>query len=817
MENYEKLGAFYLGRIYDVKAGEVKDDLLLYDSKDLTTHAVCVGMTGSGKTGLCVSLIEEAAIDGIPAIIIDPKGDLGNLALTFPELRPEDFLPWINPDEASNKGLTPEEYASKQAALWKKGIESWGQDGSRIQRLKDAADVAIYTPGSNAGIPVSILKSFAAPDQSIIEDDDLLSERISTTVSSLLGLIGIDADPIQSKEHILLSTILDHAWRQNIDLDLAALIQQVQSPPVTQIGVLDLESFYPSKERFGLVMALNNIIASPGFATWLKGVPLDIDKILYTPSGKPRIAIFSIAHLSDPERMFFVALLMNQIQSWMRSQSGTTSLRALVYMDEIYGYLPPTSNPPSKKPLMTMLKQARAFGVGLILATQNPVDLDYKALSNAGTWFVGRLQTERDKNRLLDGLDSVSTNGNKSFNRKEIAKTISSLDSRVFLLNNTHEDAPEIFHTRWVLSYLRGPITRDQIKKLMDPIKDRFLSTLEEKSPNSAVAAPARGGATGGAIAKEPPLPPDVRKFYLPVRGRASAGEKLIYRPALLGIADILFSNTRKKIDYSRDASYLTPITDDVIPVSWEDDATELEIPANDLEKTPEADALFANLPPAANKSKNYTTWEKDFTKWLYGTQKLELFKSPSLKEISKIGESERDFRIRMQQKAREKRDDEAEDLRKKYAKKIATLQERLRKANAKIEKQAEQAKKAKMDTALSIGATLLGAFTGRKILSQTNINKVKSAMRSSGKALDEGKDVERAQETAKAIEEQIAALQAEFEAELAEIHEKIDPMTEELEIILIKPKKSDITVQLFSLVWTPYWQDETGSISPAY
>ncbi len=813
METYEKLGAFYLGRIYDVQAGETKDDLLLYDSKDLTTHAVCVGMTGSGKTGLCVSLIEEAAIDGIPAIIIDPKGDLGNLALTFPELKPNDFLPWINPDEANNKGLTPEEYARKQAAMWKKGIESWGQDGSRIQRLKDAADVAIYTPGSNAGIPVSILKSFAAPDTSILEDDDLLSERISTTVSSLLGLIGIDADPIQSKEHILLSTILNQAWRQKLDLDLAALIQQVQSPPVTKIGILDLESFYPAKERFGLVMALNNIIASPGFATWLKGVPLDINNILYTQEGKPRIAIFSIAHLSDPERMFFVALLMNQIQSWMRSQSGTTSLRALIYMDEIYGYLPPTSNPPSKKPLMTMLKQARAFGVGLILATQNPVDLDYKALSNAGTWFVGRLQTERDKNRLLDGLDSVSSNGKKSFNRKEIAKTISSLDSRVFLLNNTHEDAPEIFHTRWVLSYLRGPITRDQIKTLMDPVKKRFLPAKDETAPSQTKPAQTTAAKI---IASEPQLPPNIQKLYIPVRGSTPAGKKLFYKPSLLGIADILFSNTKKKIDFSRDASYLTPVTNNIIPVSWEN-AAELEIPANDLEKTPEANALFADLPPDANKSKSYTTWKKEFGKWLYGTQKLELFKSPSLKEISSVGESERDFRIRMQQKAREKRDEEAETLRKKYAKKIATLQERLRKANARIEKQEEQAKKAKLDTALSIGATLLGAFTGRKILSQTNINKAKSAMRSSGKALDEGKDVERAQETANAIKEQIAELQTEFENEIAHIQEKIDPMTEELETILIKPKKSDITVRLLSLVWTPYWKDDFGNITPAW
>ena len=453
MENFEKLGTFYLGRVYDMDTNTTKEDLLLYDSKDLVTHAVCVGMTGSGKTGLCISLIEEAAIDGVPAILIDPKGDLTNLCLTFPNLAGNDFLPWINLDDAQQKGMTPEDYANKQAGTWKNGLASWGEDGARIQRLRDAADVLIYTPGSNAGMPISILKSFAAPPPAILEDDELLQDRISTTVTSLLGLVGIEADPVQSREHILLSTIFNSAWRQGQDLDLAQIIQQVQKPPVSKIGVLDLESFYPSKDRFALVLALNNLLASPSFNTWLQGTPLDISQILYTPTGKPRIAIFSISHLSDPERMFFVSLLMNQVLGWMRSQSGTTSLRAIVYMDEIFGFLPPTQNPPSKLPMLTLLKQARAFGVGMVLATQNPVDLDYKALSNAGTWFIGRLQTERDKARLLDGLDSAAASSGTQFNRQQIEGILSRLGNRVFLMNNTHEDQPEIFQSRWALSY----------------------------------------------------------------------------------------------------------------------------------------------------------------------------------------------------------------------------------------------------------------------------------------------------------------------------------------------------------------------------
>jgi hypothetical protein len=405
MEDYEKLGVFYLGRPYQMADKKSQEGLFLYDSKDLVTHAVCVGMTGSGKTGLCISLLEEAAMDGIPAIAIDPKGDLTNLLLTFPNLRPEDFRPWVNEEDALKKGVSVEEYAAKQADLWKNGLASWGQSGERITRMRQTADFVIYTPGSNAGIPVSILKSFAPPSQAILDDDELLRERISITATSLLGIIGIEADPIRSREHILISSLLGQAWRIHKDMDIASLIQQIQTPPITKIGVMDIDSFFPAKERLGLALALNNLLAAPGFSNWLEGEPLDIGSILYSPAGKPRIAIFSIAHLNDSERMFFVSLLLNQILGWMRTQSGTTSLRSILYMDEIFGFFPPVANPPSKTPLLTLLKQGRAFGLGVVLATQNPVDLDYKGLSNAGTWFIGRLQTERDKARVLEGLE----------------------------------------------------------------------------------------------------------------------------------------------------------------------------------------------------------------------------------------------------------------------------------------------------------------------------------------------------------------------------------------------------------------------------
>ncbi len=452
MHDFEKLGVFYLGRKHDLAEGQTLDELLLYDASDLTTHGVCVGMTGSGKTGLCISLLEEAALDGIPAIVIDPKGDMGNLMLAFDDLQPQSFLPWIDHDEATRNGRTPEEQAAFIAGLWRDGLAQWGQGPERLAAFRDAAEVAIYTPGSTAGLPVSVLSSFAAPPPAVAADAGALGDRIENSVSGLLSLIGIEADPVRSREHILLANILQAAWTQGRSLDLAGLIREIQEPPFERVGVFDLESFYPSKDRFSLAIALNNLLASPGFAAWLQGQPLDIPSLLFAPGGKPRISIMSIAHLSDAERMFFVTILLNEIVSWMRAQTGTSSLRALLYMDEIFGYFPPTAQPPSKKPMLTLLKQARAYGLGVLLATQNPVDLDYKGLANTGTWFIGRLQTERDKMRVLDGLEGASAASGAAFDRGQLDSVLSGLGKRVFLMHNVHEDAPVIFQTRWAMS-----------------------------------------------------------------------------------------------------------------------------------------------------------------------------------------------------------------------------------------------------------------------------------------------------------------------------------------------------------------------------
>lgn len=807
-EDFEKLGVFYMGRPYDLAAKQAKPGWLLYDSKDLVTHAVCVGMTGSGKTGLCLALLEEAAIDHIPAIIIDPKGDLGNLMLTFPSLKGEDFQPWINEDDARKKGLSSDDYASAQAELWSNGLASWQQDGARIQRLRDAADVAIYTPGSNAGLPVSILKSFAAPADDVREDSELLRERVSTTVTSLLGLLGIEADPIQSREHILLSTILDQTWKKEEDLDLAALIQAIQSPSVSKIGVMDVDSFFPSKDRFALAMKLNNLLAAPGFQAWLEGEALDIQSIMHTPSGKPRLAIFSIAHLNDAERMFFVTLLLSQMVGWMRAQSGTTSLRALLYMDEIFGYFPPVANPPSKLPLMTLFKQARAFGLGVVLATQNPVDLDYKGLANTGTWFIGRLQTERDKARVLEGLEGASTSAGKKFNRGQMEQTLAGLGNRIFLMNNVHEDEPVVFETRWCLSYLRGPLTRTQIKALMDPVRAAHTSggtTASTVNPTTSAKGDAR-----------PMLPPDVPQHFVPLRGSKPEGCELVYAPMLLGSSQIRFSDSKSGIDNAQDVTVMAPIADGPVSVDWDQSAA-TDLALDDLERDPGKGAQFLALPASAGKARSYTEWNKEFAGWLFRTQKLELFKSPSTKEVSSPGESERDFRVRLQQTGRETRDKAVEALRRKYASRIAARQERIRRAELTKEKQQTESRASQMQAAISVGASILGAFMGRKTISASNVGRATTAIRSAGRVIKESKDVGVAEENVAALQQQLADLEAQLKSESDALAAATDPLNEKLETISVKPTKSNIAVKLVTLAWTPHWRDTEEQLLAAW
>ncbi|WP_165220552.1 ATP-binding protein [Aquisphaera insulae] len=833
----EKLGQFYLGNEYDPKQKAATATPILYDSKQLTTHAVCVGMTGSGKTGLCISLLEEAAIDGIPVIAIDPKGDLSDLLLTFPKLRGEDFAPWVDPDEAARKGVSKEEYAEKVAETWRKGLEATGQDGGRIERLHEAADLAIYTPGSGAGLPLTVLRSFNAPPKALLNNAEAYRERYASAASGLLALLGVEADPISSREHILLSNILDASWRAGRDLDMSALIHEVQQPPFDKVGVIDLETFYPAKERFGLAMKLNNLLASPGFAAWMEGDALDVGSLLYTKEGKPRLSILSISHLADAERMFFVTILLNEVLGWMRTQPGTSSLRAILYMDEVFGYFPPISKPPSKMPMLTLLKQARAFGLGIVLATQNPMDLDYKGLSNTGTWFLGRLQTKRDKDRVLEGLEGASTAAGHGFDRDAMDKLLSGLGNRIFLMSNVHEDAPVVFQSRWALSYLRGPLTRDQIQSLMEPVKKaraeqggakarvpstpapRVQESAPEREPVEAPPSPPTSRAESSSGSR-PVVPPDVPQFFVPRRMTASVaagvGGAVRYRPGILGVARLHYADKKTGIDDWETLGLLQLVGDEVPADPWDDAEVHADrVP--ELDKFPEAGASFAPLPSPLARAKSYGDYTKSLKNYLYRERKLTIWSYPPLKAFSRVGESERDFRLRLSQGSREARDQAIENLRTKYAAKRAKVQADVERARDRLDREQAKASQAKWDAAVSIGGSILGAFLGRKPISKTNVTKVTKAAKDAGKAYETGSGVGSAQDQLDAALTAFTDLEAEFRDEVEHLDATTRPETLALETIELTPKKSDITAEQVVLAWTPWTTGTKGEPRPAY
>ncbi len=828
MKPIERLGGFYLGKEIDPATGDMSPEPLMYDARDLTTHAVCVGMTGSGKTGLCIGLLEEAALDGVPAIIIDPKGDITNLLLTFPDLKPSDFAPWVNPDDARRKNMDTAAFAAKTAKQWREGLASWDQEPERISRLKNSADFRIYTPGSTAGTPVSILASLRAPRQGWDGNEEALREQIRGTVSALLGLAGTDADPMRSPEHILVSTIFEHAWKNGQDLDLATLITSIQNPPVRKIGVFDVDTFFPPKNRFSLAMALNNVMAAPGFSDWLTGEPLDVGTLLGSQGGKPRHAIFCIAHLDDAQRMFFVTLLLEEVLGWVRRQGGTTSLRALLYMDEIFGFLPPSANPPSKKPMLTLLKQARAFGLGVVLATQNPVDLDYKAMSNAGTWFIGKLQTERDKARILDGLESVAG----GMNRSELDKMIGGLGKRVFILHNVHEDKPLIFQTRWVMSYLRGPLTRDQIR-LLKPAQDTSPAPTLTQTPDmplgstagapAPVAQPEAAALPEGYLTVRPSLPPKLEQVFLPVRRSAANaldaleessgrrvdenGLKLVYRPRLLAMARVGFVDRRRDVDSEKKIGLLIEPESLGAVVRW-DEGAPTDLDANRLDPSPVKGSIFAPVPDSLGKPQKLTSATKDFKDYLYQEHELQIHHLPDLKLFGEVGESEEEFLGRARLAIREKRDAEVDKMTAKVQRVLDRLDKKLVKEQRELEEDKADYDSRKREELLSAGETLigiLGIFGKRK---RTGLSAAARKRRMTSRAKE---DIQESVAEIAAIEEEMNDLKAKLAGDAEDATDRWEDLIDDITTFAVKPRRTDVRADLVALAWAPFWETGTG------
>ncbi len=770
---------FYLGKLFDLQKGALTDEIMSYDPADLTTHAIVTGMTGSGKTGLCVGLLEEAALQGIPAILVDPKGDLTNLLLTFPDLKPADFEPWIDPTNLRRENKTSAQAAEETAATWKKGLSDWGLDGKNVQLLKDAVERTIYTPGSSSGIPVNILASFEAPEADWDANEELLREKISATVTALLTLIGLkDIDPLRSREHILLSNIVETNWRKGKSLDLQSLILQTQDPPLEKLGAFSLNDFFPKKERSELAMQLNNFLASPSFQSWIEGQPLDIQSILYTKDGKPRHSIFFLAHLNDSERMFFITLLYSAVETWMRKQSGTSGLRALVYFDEIHGYLPPVANPPSKPLIIRLLKTARAFGVGIVLTTQNPVDIDYKAISNAGTWMIGRLQTDQDKQRLLDGLESAAG----GVPRSDYDKLISALAKRVFLCHNVNEKKPFIFQTRFAMSYLAGPLTLTQIPAL------NALAGAQAPTAQSVKAKTAPQPATPkaeGAAAK--PSVSGVREYFL----SSTSGANL--SPALLAVAEVRYFSRTPNVNVSHTVSALV---DDPRETgqSWEKYTTNVE--EKSIQDAAPAGAKFAALPDFMGKSAWWSGQEKEFEQWVFeaDTVKARVCKALDLSAGPEV--SDEQFSQQVKAAAQAKADAESKKLEISYRSKESALKTKIERQQSMVDKYESELTSRGLDTALKVGESLFKfASKGRLTGVSSSASKVRMASDAKGR-LDQAKAV------LEGYQQELAGLQQSLADEKQALLDKWIAQGENYDEINLTPTKQNIRITYFGIGW---------------
>ena len=812
MENIN--GQFYLGRITNQTTGETSQTPLLYDSADLTTHAVVVGMTGSGKTGLCLDLLEEAALNNIPALMIDPKGDITNALLHFPDLLPADFQPWLNADEARRDGKTIEQAAADIADLWRNGLAEWDIQPERIQTLKEQVQFAIYTPGSTAGFPLSILASLAAPTIPWAENKELLREHISGTATALLGLVGLkDIDPVRSREHILLANIFESAWSQGKDLDLGELIMQTQSPPFEKLGVFDIDRFFPEKERFELAMLLNNILAAPAFQSWIEGDPLDIQALLFTPTGQPRHTIFYIAHLPEAERMFFVTLLYSAVESWMRAQSGSTTLRALLYFDEIVGYLPPVSNPPSKEPMLRMLKQARAFGVGMVLATQNPVDIDYKGLSNAGTWFIGKLGTDQDKQRLLDGLASITEGG---LNRQEYDHLISAIGKRVFLLRNVHENKPILFQTRWAMNYLAGPVTRAQIPALnalaggsrqfsanseqfsvvSEPIglEEMIEAKTVESQVSSSIAAESVG--LPGSSTR-PAVPERVAEYFLPVNlTAASESVGVFYRPVLLAQANVRILNRKYGLDLEVRRTAVVPEPNERGIVQW--DAYETSaIDPHTLEREPESQVRYSTLTGAFTDAKTINALQKDFVDWVYYQTEITVKANETLKIYAGPEVDETAFALLCVEAADAPKETELDKVEAQFEKKIEAIETKLDREERELQEDQADLTRRKQEEMATHAETFLSLFSRRKKSVSSSMTK----RRMTGKAKE---DVDESIDAIADFKEELDEMAREMKEALQAVEDKWADIIADTSEITVTPFKKDIDAELFGVAWMP-------------
>jgi hypothetical protein len=792
-------GSFHLGKAIDPKTTEPGADEVVVGSSELTTHGVIVGMTGSGKTGLAVVLLEEARLAGIPTLVLDPKGDMTNLALVFPDLAAASFRPWVSESEATAAGMTPDDYAAKQATVWREGLEASGIGPDRLEALKNATDVTIYTPGSTAGVPLNVVGSLGAPGLSWETGEEALRDEIEGMVTSLLTLVGIQADPLSSREHVLLSNLIEHAWRAGRDLDLGTLIGEIQSPPIRKLGVFEIDRFFPPADRTKLAFTLNSLVASPSFAAWGQGDPLDVQRMLFTPDGKPRCAVVYLAHLSDEERQFVVTLVFSKLVTWMRGQEGTPDLRALAYMDEVFGYVPPSAAPPPKKPILMIFKQGRAFGLGLVLSTQNPVDLDYKAMSNAGTWLVGRLQTENDKARVLEGLRSAAGGTDVG----ALDKAIGALGKRQFLLVSARSSTPRLLATRWAMSYLCGPLTKEQVGKLVakpEPVEQGAPHPVSQPQ----AAAPPELAADETSVA--PPVATGVAVSYLdPAAAWASAvgaaAGSTRLRAFLAARVALRYDDSTAEVDEQEEFEAVYGPLDGGVDL---DSETQVDYDDRDFSTTPPGNAVYLLPQAPVGESKFFTSAGKDIQRRLVERRPLELQRNRQLKLVSRPGESAEDFATRCDAAAQQRADAESAKIRDRLEAKRDRLDRALAQAQRRVE-ELETDTRSRHATELLAGAgAVLGAFLGGRRSTRSMAGAISSAASRRGMSTRASERKETAEQKVEATKDDLAALEQEIADEIAEIDERWRAVAAEVDTLSIRLEATDVRVVETRLVWVP-------------
>ncbi|UCE28236.1 MAG: ATP-binding protein [Candidatus Coatesbacteria bacterium] len=794
MADIDEKGKFYLGKEHDLEKGETVGPEVLYKSADLTTHGFCIGMTGSGKTGLCICVAEEAALQGIPIVAIDLKGDISNLLLAFPELDDASFARWVPPAEAAKKGMTIEEYGADRAELWRKGLAASGIDGVRIKRLHDTVEFRLYTPGSDAGLSINIMSSFRCPALDWETDGETLHDKIATTVSAVLGLIGFDPDPVKSTEHVFLSNVFEYRWREKKDITFEGLIHDVQNPPFDRLGALPTDEVFAEKDRKKLALAVNNMLASPTFKYWTAGdVGLDFDEInrvavrgeIDSTARKPAVSVFYLAHLDDSERMFFIALLAQELVGWVRQQPGAADLSMLFYLDEIYGYLPSYPyNPPSKGPLTTLLKQGRAFGLGSLLTTQNPGDIDYKALTNCGTWFVGKLFTQRDKDKVLEGMEGLTLD-DAGLSREWLDKAISTLDSRVFIMHNAHDDRPRVFHTRWAMSYLRGPLTRDEVRKL---VAGETAETTEAKPANETPSVTAEAPAPAQA-------PTDVDQYYL-----KSQGNRGSFAPYIYAVADATYKLDVGRSDYTQPVVRIVEAGSSVVEPIWDNPAQGVD-PADVVAGTPTSGLV--SVSPAVADARAAEATRGVFGAYVEAEVPLVLLRNTKLGAVSSPGEGKEEFEVKCEELAEQLASEEVDKLRGKLGPKLTKLQEKIAKEEGDIAKAEGMKKGGTVEAVAPIAGGVIGLLFGgssKRVSSKDIIRGIGRVSKEKGKKKKYEAEITSSRELIEKYSAQIDEMEAEIIERAADIDLKYLDYADDIEEYRIMPAAVEVT--RFGVLW---------------